>query len=415
MSKLGRVVVVGGGLIGLSTAYALSQRDFDVAVLERDTIGSGASRGNAGLLSPGIATPLASIELIRSAVWNMYRGDSSLYLHPSAVPTFGAFLGRIAWNSRSRSFAAATQELRNLRGDAMAGFDRLSDDIGVRPVFDDYLYVFRSQDLADQRAEEMAESIDRSQVAGRVTKLLADECHELEPCLGGAVQGGFLLSGQAYIDPVRFVEALAAHLIDRGVGLYQGARVTALARAPHGDGVRVHSYKGTFEADKAIVCAGVGTRALLKSLGLKLPILSGKGYSFSVRPMVLPSRVIRVEEAHVSLLPREGDLRIAGTMEFDSNVDRFNKKRIDEIVRAVAPYLTGVDLELRYDEWMGQRPVTPDGLPCIGPIPGFDSVLVGSGHNMLGLMLAPLTGEILAQMASGRPIRGMGAFRPSRF
>lgn len=415
MSKLGSVVVVGGGLIGLSAAYALSHRDFDVTVLERDTIGSGASRGNAGLLSPGLATPLANIELIRSAVWNMYRGDSSLYLHPSAIPAFGAFLGRIAWNSRSRKFASATQELRELREDAMAGFDRMSTDIGVRPVLDDYLYVFRSQDLAVQRAEEMAVSIARSRVAGQVTKLSADECHELEPCLGEGVQGGFLLSGQAYIDPVRFVEGLTAHLVDRGVGLYQGARVTALDRAPQGAGVRVHSYKGTFEADKAIVCAGVGTRALLKSIGLKLPILSGKGYSFSVRPMVLPSRVIRIEEAHVSLLPREGELRIAGTMEFDSNVDRFNKKRIDEIVRAVAPYLTGVDLELRHDEWMGQRPVTPDGLPYIGPIPGFESVLVGSGHNMLGLMFAPLTGEILAQMASGRPTRGMGAFRPSRF
>lgn len=143
--------------------------------------------------------------------------------------------------------------------------------------------------------------------------------------------------------------------------------------------------------------------------------MPGKGYSFSVAAHPMPRRLVHLGAAKAVLTPLGKRLRVAGTMEFDLDPDRFRQRRVDAIVAAARPYLPGADWERREEEWMGPRPMTPDGLPLIGPVPGQPGLLLATGHNMLGLMLAPATGRLVAELATGTAREDLATlFAPAR-
>jgi D-amino-acid dehydrogenase len=226
--------------------------------------------------------------------------------------------------------------------------------------------------------------------------LTQDELNETEPCLSGGVHG-YRLDGQITIDPSALVDGLVARLCEDGVEIREGARVTALG--PHGAGVRVQSTHGRVDADVAVLAAGVWTTSLARTIGARVPIFPGKGYSFSVAIEQAPRHLIDLEAAHVAVAPRaDGATRIAGTMELDCARDRFDPRRVQAIVAAARPYLRGAAWEQRTAEWMGPRPMTPNGLPLIGALDRARRIFVAAGHNMLGVTLAPTTGRALAEL-----------------
>jgi D-amino-acid dehydrogenase len=164
-----------------------------------------------------------------------------------------------------------------------------------------------------------------------------------------------------------------------------------------------------------VIAAGVWSRALCRGLGVDIDLMPGKGYSFSVPADPQPSRLIHLGAAKVVLTPLGDRLRVAGTMEFDRDPDRFRQRRVDAIIAAARPYLRDADWTRREQEWMGPRPMTPDGLLLIGRLPGSPEVLVATGHNMLGLMLAPATGRLVAGLLSGAADPALAAhFDPAR-
>jgi D-amino-acid dehydrogenase len=179
--------------------------------------------------------------------------------------------------------------------------------------------------------------------------------------------------------------------------------------------VRVHTVDGPVDADAAVVAAGVWSREVARGLGVDLDIFPGKGYSVALRLDRAPARLVHLGDAHVVVTPMAKGVRLAGTMELDPHHDRFNPRRIAGIVAAARPYLEGAHWDELGNEWVGARPMTPDGLPAVGPLPGHDRVYLASGHNMLGLMLAPVTGRLVADLVTGqaRPA-AWAAFDPRR-
>lgn len=179
--------------------------------------------------------------------------------------------------------------------------------------------------------------------------------------------------------------------------------------------VEARTTAGTYQADAVVIAAGVWSRRLSASLGLRIELAAGKGYSFSVPVESLPRRLVHLGSAKAVLAPLGKGVRVAGTMEFDRDPDRFRQGRVEALVAAARPYLPGADWERREREWMGPRPMTPDGLPLIGPPPGRPRVLLATGHNMLGLMLAPATGRLVAALLTGQADPGLTArFAPGR-
>lgn len=408
--KVGRVTIVGGGMIGLWVAHHLRSRGVEVVVLERDRIGSGAARGNAGEVCPGLSGPLPAPGVIAASLRTLHRSDSALYVRPHPSADLVRFLAGFAWHARADRYAAGVRALAGLAGDAVEQYRQLAaGGIDVRINDRPYLSVFDSREHAREALAELrrffGEWVD---VPERV--LESDELQALEP---GLVDGlvGYAIGGQVTVDASAFVTGLAGRLREDGAEIVEGARVTAIR--PMAGGVAAQTTVGRFEADAVVLTAGVWSPALAATLGARLPIIPGKGYSFSVSLDSPVRHLISVAPAHVALAPMGQLTRVAGTMEIDREYDRFDRRRVEAIVAAARPFIRGVTWEQRTCEWMGPRPMTSSGLPFLGALDAARRVYVAAGHNMLGVTLGPGTGRVMADLIlDGTASIDLGPFRP---
>jgi D-amino-acid dehydrogenase len=235
-----------------------------------------------------------------------------------------------------------------------------------------------------------------------------------EPLLGDAARAGFVIPGERWIDASLLIDDLSDALRGAGVDVRTGTPVSAVHDL--GDAVEVDTPDQTVAGGVVILAAGVWTRDLVATLGVKLQLQAGKGYSFALHPTHMPTRLLDLPDAHVVAAPLGDRLRVAGTMEFDGTTDRFRPERIQAIVRRLEPLLGDVDLTHRTEEWMGPRPMTPDGLPILGPLAAHPRVVLATGHNMLGVTLGPVTGAVIADLVCGDgPEIDLAPFAPARF
>jgi D-amino-acid dehydrogenase len=409
----GPVIVVGGGVVGLSCAWFLRSAGLDVVVLERGDPGGGASRGNAGAICPSMVEPLPAPGVLRDGIGAMTRPDAALHVAPTYAPRMAGFLRRFAAAATRERFETGVQAFLPLALGVTEAYDELAAaGIGTSARADGYLFVHGSWQAAHDEREHVAAMAARGVCEEPGEVLDTDDLRELAPILTDAGAAGFELAGERWIEPGRFVDDLAGALEDDGVDLRTDSAVVRIEDGP--DGVTVVTSGGRVTGASVVVAAGVWTRDLVAPLGLRLELQPGKGYSFSVEAEPMPEQVLYLSDAHVMASPMDGRLRIAGTMEFDGSTDRFNGRRVGAIVKAAQPLLRA-DLTGRHDEWVGPRPITPDGLPYLGPVPGHERVVVATGHNMLGLTLAPVTGRTIARLIStGDAGLDLAPFAPGR-
>ncbi len=202
-------------------------------------------------------------------------------------------------------------------------------------------------------------------------------------------------------------------VVARGARIVTDAPVSAV-RAGR-DGVTVLTARGDIESSHAVVAAGAWAEDLLRPLGVQGHVTPGKGYSFTIHPEVPPTHVLRLGPTHLGLTPLGGHARLLGMVELDGTHDAFHGGRVTRMKRQAAPYLTGVDWDASTDERVAPRPLTPDGKPLIGCVPGAERVVVATGHNMLGLSLGPATGTLVTDLVEHGPAAAVPAFDPMRF
>jgi D-amino-acid dehydrogenase len=343
-----------------------------------------------------LTLPLPEPGIVAASLRTLYRRDSALYVRPQASPALARFLLGFAWSARAAPFAAGVRALRELGRDAVADYRELVATGGFElPVNDrPYVSVHDSPQNAETGRRRLERLVgDRFEISESV--LEGQQLGALEPCLSGAF-AGYLVAGQIAFDPSGLIDGMAAQLRAGGVEIRELTRVTAIG--PRADGVTVTTGEGRVEADAVVLAAGIWSVALAATIGVRLPIFPGKGYSFTVPIDDAPRHPILLDAAHVVMTPLKDGTRIAGTMELDRRPDRFDRRRIEAIIAAAAPYLRGVHWDQRGAEWVGPRPMTPTGLPLIGPIGDSGRAFVASGHNMFGVTLAPATGRAIAQL-----------------
>ncbi|MCU1535877.1 MAG: dependent oxidoreductase [Humibacillus sp.] len=409
-----RVAVIGAGMVGLSTAWFLQERGVEVTVIDRDGVAAGASWGNAGWLTPGIATPLPEPAVLKYGLRAVLSPSSPVYVPPSVKPDFLRFVGGFTRHSTMKAWKRAMGALVPVNDLSLQSFDLLRDGGVAAPTHEASSFTAAYRTAAERQT--LLEEIEHIHAQGgdiTYDVLSGDEARAIEPALADTIGAAIVLHGQRFINPGEYVSALADSVIDRGGKILTSAAITRLR---HGsDGVHLTSDFGVSEHfDAAVVATGAWLGQLARDFGVKQVVQAGRGYSFSVAVDDLPNGPVYFPAARVACTPVGDRLRVAGMMEFRSPEAALDPRRIDAIVEAARPLLKGADLDHRQDEWVGSRPCTADGLPLIGATSS-STVFVAGGHGMWGMTLGPVTGRLLAeQIVTGAAPAELAPFNPLR-
>ncbi|OLT05617.1 amino acid dehydrogenase [Pseudonocardia sp. CNS-004] len=410
----GRVAVVGAGMVGLATAWFLQERGVSVTILDREGVAAGSSWGNAGWLTPAIATPLPEPAVLRYGVRAVLSPSSPVYVPPSADPRLIRFLARFARNSTAARWRAAMEALVPLNRRALAGFDALAEGgvTGQTNEAKSFLAAYRSE--AERTV--LLEEIEHIHAAGQGVEfdvLTGAEAREIEPSLADEVGAAIRLHGQRFIDPSSYVHQLAESVRERGGEIRAGAVVTGIG--DRAGAVDIQLADGGAEPfDAVVIAAGAWLSDLARPLGVRTLVQAGRGYSFSIPIEHVPAGPVYFPAQRVACTPIGDRLRVAGMMEFRAPDAPVDPRRVRAIVDAARPLLRGADLDARTDEWVGARPCTPDGLPLIGSTRS-PQVFVAGGHGMWGITLGPVTGQLLAEaVVTGRRPAELAPFDPLR-
>ncbi|MFF5986786.1 NAD(P)/FAD-dependent oxidoreductase [Prauserella flavalba] len=409
----GTALVVGAGVVGLSTAWFLQERGVTVTVVDRAGPAAGASWGNAGWLAPGLALPLNEPGVLRFGLRSLFDRTAPLHVPASPDPGLWRFLLRFAARCNWRAWERVAQANLALNADCLAAFDALvAGGVRVQPMPAPVTAVFESAGHAAGLLAELARLRDAGQeVAYR--GLTGTELEQWLPQASEAMGSGVRVDGQRYVDPGEFVAALAESVRARGGSIRSGFDVVEVRPQRHAATVRSASA-GSLSAQVVVLATGAWLGRLGRRLGVRVPVRAGRGYSFTVDTDEPVPGPVYLPGARVACTPYQGALRVAGTMEFRAPDAALDRARIDAIVASARPYLTGVHWEDRRDEWVGPRPVTHDGIPLIGATaaPG---VYVAAGHGMWGLTQGPVTGRLLAeQITTGKQPDALREFDPLR-
>lgn len=253
---------------------------------------------------------------------------------------------------------------------------------------------------SEARLREEAELVKRAADLGVEAELCPpDRLRELDPGVEMSVRGGVWWKQDCHLDPARFLETLRSGIRKSGGEIRYGAKAMTIRNTSV-----VLSDGAVVRGGTVVLAGGAFTPGLVRSLGLRLPMQAGKGYSLTLPdPVQLPRLCSLLGEAKVAVTPLGSSLRIAGTMEICGNDRSINERRVRGIVKAfcrVFPRFSGNDFD-GLERWAGLRPCSPDGMPYIGAVPGAPGVIVASGHAMLGLSLGPVTGELVASLVAG--------------
>ena len=411
-----RVVVIGGGVVGLCCAYELARAGADVTIVERDRCGSGASFGNAGWVVPSLSAPMPAPGITAQALKMILGSDGSLRLRPKLDPDFLRWCWRFWRNSTQERYEAGLRAILALNHQTIDLYKDLYDS-GVE--FEMHQSGLLIATLSEETLEEYVELLDDARVAGYAgeVELLGKEALlELEPALSDAVVGGVYAKDDLHVRPDTLVSGLASYLVARNVSILENTEVHGLEHAGKGGWV-VSTSREKLAADRVVVAAGMWSSEFLAKLGVRIPLEAGKGYSVTASGSgIKPRHAMKLAEPNVACSPFEDAVRISGIFELGGRDLSVNRRLLEGVLSSASVFLREWVVEEPRFEWAGLRPSTPDDLPLIGAIPNMEHLYVATGHGMLGVTLAPSTAVAMVPLVLEDRLPGvLEPFRVGRF
>jgi len=409
-----RVCVIGGGAVGLCAAEALAAQGCEVTVLERDRCGAGASAGNAGWITPSLATPVPGPGVIATSLRWLIDPSGPLWIRPSLSPALLDWIARFVVNCRRPAYNRGLAALQLAAARAGRAFDALADR-GVE--FERHHEPLLFPAFAQAELDYLIHAVDELHRGGSsqpLEQVSAIEMRGLEPALGPDLLGGIIAYGEGRVRPEGLTAGVHRALIARGVEVTEGVPVTRLTR--DGPEWLAETPTGPRRAEAVVIAGGVDSARLLAGHGLRLPIVAAKGYSrtFALDPSG-PKQPLYLEDPKVAISVYDEGVRVSGTLELGARGLSLSARRIEAITAAAQRALPGWQMPPQPRDWAGMRSLSPDGLPYIGPVPGLEGVHLATAHATLGITLAPLTGELLAAMLlDGARDELVSAFDPAR-
>ncbi len=412
-----KAVIIGGGISGLSSAYYLSKNGWDVTIIDKSELSESCSNGNLGMIVPSHFIPLAAPGIVAQGIRWMFDSKSPFYVKPSLSWNLLNWGLKFVKSANEKNVQHAAPFLKDIN----LFSKKLFEDLSAEPGFD---FSFEKKGImmyykTAQVEEEEIHMAEKARSMGLdVVSLSAKEAQAQEPDIQLDVLGGIHYRCDAHLYPNKLIEQLVAHLQKAGVKFHIGKPVTRIIKTGKTISA-VFIGEEEIKGDIFVAAAGSWMPELLSMAGVQLPLMPGKGYSFTHSQ---PKQQLQVPailcEARVAITPMAGQLRFGGTMEIGAINNKVNMNRVQGIVEAVPAYMPGIDLPMPAKEevWYGFRPCSPDGLPYIGFSAPLKNLLIAGGHAMMGLSLGPATGKLIAELAEGAKTSiDISAFDPTRF
>ena len=413
MSK--NIVVIGGGIIGLCSAYYLQKEGYEVTVVDQSNLDAGASYVNAGYLSPSHLIPLSAPGVMKKGLKWMFNPASPLYIKPRLNPDFLKW----AWAFNKSCNQAHVLKAGPVIKDISLLSQELFDDIKTQEGFS-FHYDKRGLFMlcqTEKMLEEESKVADYAKREGLDVRMVdAGEIQALEPEAKINAIGAAYYLCDSHTTPHEFMKEMKTHLKQAGVHFHINETVEDF-EIKQNKVSAVRTNMQILKADEIVLAAGSWTNKLSEKLGLKLLLQAGKGYRINTeRPtgITIPSILA---EAKAAVTPMNGFTRFAGTMEIAGINHHINKVRVEAIAKAATSYYPDVILsqEEKDGAACGLRPVSPDGLPYIGRTKACDNVTIAAGHAMMGWSMGTGTGKLVAEIITGkRPSMNLESFNPDR-
>lgn len=396
------VIIIGGGIVGLSTAYYLNKEGFEVTVIDKGNISAGASFVNAGYITPSHIIPLASPGMIAKGIKMMFNSASPFYMKPRLNVDFLKWSWYFHKSSTEAKVEKAIGVIKdiNLLSRELFTDIKNSGDLGNFQLERKGLLMLYKTEESYLHEKKVAYRV--AQEGLEVTDLNKDELRIIEPHVNIDAEGAIHYECDAHTTPNEIMPKLLAYLKQSGVIIKTKEEVIDLKTSDNRI-KEIITNKQSYTPDEVVLAAGSWSGDLAKRLHLKLSLQGGKGYSINVARETGISVPAILMESKMAVTPMRGFTRFAGTMEFSGINNIIRKERVAAIANGASSFYP--DLKINEAEIKsvktGLRPVSPDGLPYIGRSASIKNLTIGTGHAMMGWSLGPATGKLITELLSG--------------
>jgi len=413
MSK--SIIIIGGGIIGLCSAYYLQKEGHQVSIVDQSNLDSGASYVNAGYLSPSHLIPLSAPGVMKKGIKWMLNPSSPLYIKPRFELEFLKW----AWAfNKSCNIKHVNKSIPLIKDIALLS-QHLYDEMRQTENFK-FHYEKKGLFMLCKTEMMLEEEIKVAEIAkneGLDVKILeANEVKALEPNVQMDVIGASYFKCDSHSTPHEFMEDMKSYLQSNGVELYKNEKVEGL-KFRNSRINTIITNKQRLSADEIVLAAGSWSNLISKKLGLKILLQPGKGYRIdSLRHTGITIPAI-LAEAKAAVTPMNGFTRFAGTMEIAGINSKISIKRVEAIANATKRYYPDIELtkEEKDNVACGLRPVSPDGLPYIGKSSKCENLTIATGHAMMGWSMGTATGKLVSEIISGQKTSlKIDAYHPER-
>ncbi len=400
-----KVVIVGAGIVGLSTAYYLNKAGIDVTIIDSTDGRDNCSYGNAGYISPSHIIPLASPGIISQGLKWMLNKSSPFYIKPKLskdLLKWGWLFKKAATDKRVK---AAIPVLYDLTTQSQKLYEEILSEETIEAGYHKPGLL-----MVCQTREALKHEVELVEIANQygleASQLSREETERMDPNVRYKMAGSVYFGCDGWMTPNAFMEQFKSTLVNKGVKIDFNTELQAIETK----GNKISGFitdKKNYKADEFVIAAGSWSPLLMKHLKIDLPLQPGKGYSFTIaNPPKMPKLPSILVEARVATTPMLQGFRVAGTMEISGINHEVNSARVQGIIDSVKEAMPEFQ-NYNFDTvkpWAGLRPCTPDGLPYIGRTKSIDNLLIGTGHAMLGWTLGPITGKLLTQSITGQSL-----------
>ena len=396
------VIIIGGGIIGLCSAYYLQKEGHQVTVIDQSSMNSGASYVNAGYLSPSHIIPLSAPGVMKKGLKWMFNSSSPLYIKPRLDIDFLKWTWAFNKSCNANHVKKAAPVIRDISVLSQKLYEdiKTSEDFTSQYEKKGLLMLCQTQKLLDEELKLAEMAVELGLEARAVTP---KEIKELEPNVEINAIGAAYFECDHHSTPHEFMKELITHLTHKGVTFYTNEKVEDIF-VSNQKITSVKTTKQVLVADEVVLAAGSWSSLLSKKLDLNLLLQAGKGYRINTENKTGITIPAILAEAKAAVTPMNGFTRFAGTMEIAGINHNINKVRVEAIANAATRYYPNIKLnqQEKEDAACGLRPVSPDGLPYIGKSSKCKNLTIAAGHAMMGWSMGTATGLLVSEIISNK-------------